>query len=94
MLAEVSPGVPRVIRSIDVPSSPPSQRCVSRSTTADTLSRASARPSFNTPALKRRIGELVGRSAMVLVTYDSPHKTRFDGVDESGVSADIFAVSL
>jgi hypothetical protein len=38
---------------------------------------------------------IVTRSPLsVLVTYDSPHKTRFDGVDESGVSADIFAVSL
>jgi len=29
----------------------------------------------------------------VLVSYDSPHKTRFDGADESGVSADIFDVT-
>jgi len=30
----------------------------------------------------------------VLISYDSPHKTRFDGADDSGVSADIFDVSL
>ena len=30
----------------------------------------------------------------VLVSYDSPNPSRFDGKDESGVSADIFNVSL
>jgi hypothetical protein len=38
---------------------------------------------------------IVTRSPLsVLVSYDSPHMSRFDGADESGVSADIFDVSL
>jgi hypothetical protein len=37
---------------------------------------------------------IVTRSPLsVLVSYDSPHKSRFDGADESGVSADIFDVT-
>ena len=49
--------------TIDVPSSPPSHRCLLSKTAPEKLSRILARSFFSTEALKRSIGELVGRSA-------------------------------
>src|SRR5262245_4671392 len=65
------------MRSIDVPSSPPSHRWRSCATTAEKLSRILASSFFDSVESSRRIGEFFGLSGMM--TYPSENVARLDG---------------